>query len=1002
MGNLRAIHRSSGQAITRFRTHKTGALLACLAYARDRPHSREALIDLLWPDVRIETGRHNLSNALTALRRQLEPTGISVGSVLAANRASVQLRAAAVTTDVAAFESSLQTAARAEHRETKKRWLIQSLDEYGGALLPDYYESWILPEQRRLQEMFFAASRQLIELLRQAGERDEAIERARRVVAFDPADEEHNRLLMELLAEAGQLAAALRQYREFARALEAQDEPPPAPAMQKFVQELLLRRETEKPPSAPAPSRASGFLPARLTRFFGRRSEQTGLRERLSAPENRLLTLIGPGGIGKTRLALEVADSLKPVFGAVWFIPLADVTGAENLSSIALAWMDAPPSPKSDLQRLIEILSRQRSLLILDNFEHLIEGGAEWAQTLLEHIPTLTCLITSRQRLQLSGEALFHVAPFPSASGATAPESLLQNEGVRLFVDRAQAVCPDFAVTPQNAPRIAELCDRLEGIPLALELAAARAQTLTPQQMLEQMKRRFTFLVSRHRDRAARHQTLHETLAWSYRLLTPQAQAFFARLSVFCGGWTREAAEEICGEPDALGLLAQLSECSLLTTEESGAEIRFRMLETVREFAQEQIDASSQTLLNSRHSAYFLGLAQQAEPELKGQAQSEWLARLEREHDNFCAALLQCEQNGSEEEQRRGLEIAALLWRFWYVRGHLSEGRKWFRLLLPPLPMRTADALTAKALNGAGCLAWGQNDLLEARRLLEASLAMQRELGDAVRTASALNNLGLVARAQGDVDAAIRCHEDALGLQRERADWKEVALSLNNLAAAHAERGDDAAAYTLYKESVTLWRTLDDRWGLALALSNLGAVLQRLRRHTEARAVLTEGLAIRRQLDDRSGLAMSLLCLGLIACEGGDFPAASAYYEEALRLHRRIGNPRYLVQSLHAAGDLSLKQNDLPGAAAHYAEALEIYRQMHVTDGLGVECLKRAVTLAEAQGDAGAAECFRVAAEHLEAAQRKANAEADDSIRWRQALDAAIAFFTEFRNRRTS
>ena len=1028
MGLLCATHLKSEQTLTRFRTHKTGALLAYLACFPDRPHPREVLIDLLWPEVGIETGRHNLSNALTALRRQLEPSGVAAGTVLTADRFTVTLHSNAAVTDVAVFEQALHDAALSSDAQEKRELLLRGMAAYGGTLLPGYYENWIMPEQQRLQAKFLTATRECIALLRQSGEPEQAIALARRAVGFDALDEAANRLLLELLHEAGQSAAVLRHYRAYIRTLEQETGSAPPPATQQFVQNLLLQK-VPVPVSFPA----AGSLPARLTRFFGRETEQARIAGMLTQPECRLLTLTGPGGVGKTRLALETADKIRAQFGgAVWFVPLAEVNAAENLTPVALAWMNAPPSPQHDTERLAALLSRQRSLLILDNFEHLVSGGALWVQSLLERVPTLACLITSRQRLQLSGETIFHVAPLPSSGGATTPETVLQNESVRLFVDRAQAVRPDFAVTTANAPAIAELCDRLEGLPLALELAAARAQTFTPEQMLAQMKQRFAFLVSSHRDRAGRHRTLHDTLEWSYRLLTPALQMFFARLSVFCGGWTWQAAETVCSggggrgsgightgneeqaaiqnpqspiqnvpPPDtrtptpSLDLLAQLCECSLLITEESGAEIRFRMLETVREFAQEQVDASSEPLLNRRHTACFLALAQEAEPKLKGQEQSDWLARLEREHDNFCAALLQCERSAAEEERRTGLEIAAALWRFWYVRGHLSEGRKWFRLLLPTLPVPAADALTAKALNGAGCLAWGQHDLPEARRLLEASLAMQRELGDAIRTASALNNLGLVARAQGDSDAAIRYHEDALGIQREREDWKEVALSLNNLAAAHAERGDDAAAHALYTESTALWRTLDDRWGLALSLSNLGAVLQRLRRHTEARFVLEEGLAIRRQLDDRSGIAMSLLGLGMIACEADDFAAASAYYAEALRLHRKMGNPRYLVQSLHAAGDLSLKQNELTNAAAHYAEALEIYRQMNMTDTLGVECLAKAALLAEAQGDAGAAECFAVAAAYFQAEPQRATAEADDSIRWRQALDAASAFCRE-------
>lgn len=992
---LRAVRLPSGHVHTRFRTHKTGALLAYLAYHADKKHPREALIDLLWPDASIETGRHNLSNALTALRRQLEPSDIPAGTVFSADRFAIELHSAAVTSDVATFLRSLELATQAAEPETRKRWLAHSLDAYTGMLLPGYYEDWILPEQQVLQEKFVFAARQLTELLRQSCDLDAAIEVARRLIRCDGLTEENLRLLLELLVEAGHPAAALRQYRSYVRLTREQGGEEPSAEIHNFVKRLFLQGSTETGSLRETEGRAPGYVPARLTRFFGRLAEQNRLRELLSSPDTRLLTLIGPGGIGKTRLALELAGILQPEFDrAIWFVPLSDVTAAENLLSVVLAWMKAPSSSQSELQRLVDTLGERRSLLVLDNFEHLIEGGAGLVQALLERVPTLTCLITSRQRLQLSGENLFPVAPLPCSGVAATPEALAQNESARLFVDRAQAVRPEFSLTPQNAPAIAELCDRLEGIPLALELAAARADTLTPQQMLEQMKQRFTFLVSRHLDREPRHRALRETLIWSFRLQPAQAQTFFARLSVFCGGWTWEAAAEICEEPDALNLLAQLSESSLITTEEAGAEIRFRMLDTMKEFAREQISDDDYSALSRRHIRFFRRIAQQAEVELKGAQQSLWLDRLEREHDNFCTALLQCAAAEAVEVRTDGLHIAASLWRFWYVRGHLREGRKWFRRLLPSPPSREPDALQAKALNAAGCLAWAQHDLTEARALLTASLAMQRELGDVLRTASALNNLGLVARAQGDLNAAIAFHEQALALQRQQNHMAEVALSLNNLAAAHAERGEDTVAHALYTEGLGLWRSLDDTWGLALTLANLGSVTLRMKRYHEAFALFEEGLAINRTLGDVTGTANSLTSLGMVNCETGDYSAATAYLEEALTLHQKLGNPRYLVHTLHTMGDIALRRNALTEAAVHYARAAQTVRQMKQTDPLGLDCLVRAADLEVARGDAPSAARLRALVESFTETLRDPSASANSLVpQWERALDEAAAVF---------
>jgi predicted ATPase len=397
-------------------------------------------------------------------------------------------------------------------------------------------------------------------------------------------------------------------------------------------------------------------LPVQFTRFFGREDELTRLEEILLEEKPHLLTLTGPGGSGKTRLALEAARQLiEPFGGAVWFVPLQDLTDPGLLPGAIAASLRLPRLPQVEpLEQVVEVLSRQPSLLVLDNFEHLLGSGLmvndsmvygstinhqpsaiSLVRTLLERVPSLTLLITSRQVLNLTGEREFYVSPLPTPGGEDTPEWLLRCPSVQLFVDRAQKVRPDFQVTPANAPAVSELCYRLEGIPLALELAAARVQVLTPVQMLAQLEHRFDFLVSRKRDEARRHQTLRAAMDWSYQLLSPELQRFFARLSVFRGGWTLEAAAAVASDEwqvtsdespitshqspvisNALDTLAQLQECSLVQAEEAGAEMRFRMLETLREYAGEQLASEEQAALRERHADYFLHWVEEAEPKL--------------------------------------------------------------------------------------------------------------------------------------------------------------------------------------------------------------------------------------------------------------------------------------------------------------------------------------------------------------------------------------------------
>ena len=450
------------------------------------------------------------------------------------------------------------------------------------------------------------------------------------------------------------------------------------------------------PPSAEAALTAK--IPLQFTRFIGREQELDRLEEMLDPARGhaRLVTLTGPGGTGKTRLAVEAAGRLiEPFNGAVWFVPLSEIADPRVFMDSIAAAMALPHAANSGpLDRVREALAKQPSLLVLDNLEQLVmDGGAakgadavEEVKALLETLPDLSILSTSRAILGLPGEQEFVVPPLRTPGGNESPQGLGMYESVTLFVDRAQAVKPDFRVTNQNAAAVAELCDRLEGLPLAIELAAARAQVLTPVQMLAQLSRRFEFLVSRKRGVAERQRTLRAAVDWSYRLLAPDLQRFFARLSVFRGGWSVEAAEEVCDEPLALDFLAQLRECSLVLTEEVGGEIRFRLLEMLREYAAERLTAGEEELAARRHRSYYLDLAIRSEPKLTGPDPAEWLNRLEANVDNFRAALalrsvssrdgraLQSETDDPAIATRMSLAVS--LSRFWSIRGHSREGRR--------------------------------------------------------------------------------------------------------------------------------------------------------------------------------------------------------------------------------------------------------------------------------------------------------------------------------------
>lgn len=497
----------------------------------------------------------------------------------------------------------------------------------------------------------------------------------------------------------------------------------------------------EVPPPNATPAYTSN-LPLQLTRFFGREDELAWLEENLLNEETHIVTLTGPGGSGKTRLAVEAARHLlEPLREAVWFVALQDLADPRNIPGrIVDALRLQRCAIEEPLDQAVEALSQQPSLLVLDNFEHLVEEGAPLVRTLVEKIPTLTCLVTSRQPLGLTGEHEFLVAPLPVPRGEESPESVAQFASVELFVDRAQAVKPDFQVSKRNARAISEICDRLDGVPLALELAAARVQTLTPKQMLDQLEHRLDFLISRKRDVVDRHRTLRASVEWSYRLLSSELQRFFARLSVFRGGWTVEAAQSICEEAQAADHLAVLRASSIVMAEEPPGEtetIRFRMLETLREFATEQLSAEDAAALRRRHAEWYLEFISDVAPKLAEPDQEKSLALVDTEHDNLRAALDWCKSPNGEVDV--GLKLIKKMTPFWDIRSHYSEARMYCLELLamqkPPKP----SVARADTLNVSGVFAFFQGDFPEARAFYEEALSIQRTLDDKPRIAATLH-----------------------------------------------------------------------------------------------------------------------------------------------------------------------------------------------------------------------------------------------------------------------
>ncbi|HZT41337.1 MAG TPA: tetratricopeptide repeat protein [Chthonomonadaceae bacterium] len=967
LGRLSA--QQAGRVITRFQTQKTASLFAYLAYFQSRHHPREELIDRFWPEAAPEAGRTSLRTALASLRRQLEPPGVPAGSVLIAERAHIRLNPEAVRIDVDQFQQALQAASRRAPEEQIEP-LIAAVDLYTGELLPGFYDDWALSERERLADAYLGALRLLTRLLAQAKEFQRALEYARRAVSADPLREESHRNVMRLYAALGRPAAALQQYEEMERLLDEKLGMAPSAATRDLVKELQASvphapregRRTlpeEKPaglesfPSVSAPIPRvpeTPRLPLQFTRFFGREEESARLLSLLQPgdPTGRLLTLTGPGGAGKTRLAIEIAGKLQERFGsAIWFVPLADLADARRITGAILDALPLTAVPDTDpLEQIIAFLQAQPSLLILDNFEQLAETGARIVKELLARTPTLTCLVTSRQRLNLAGEREITLAPLPTPSAAGSPEQLVQWPSVALFVDRAQAHRQDFQVTRGNAAAVAALCQRLEGLPLAIELAAAWAQTLTPAQMLERLSRRFEILVSRRKDMEDRHRTLRAAIEWSYQMLSPPLQTLFARLSLFRGGWTAEAADAIFDLPLSIddwksgaGLIEnhpstiendmlQLRERSLIVAEDTDGVMRFRMLESLRQFADEMLTEENREQTARRHAAYFLTLAVEAGSDGGGRREAAQLERLEAERDNLRAALEWCQATPDSIEM--GLQAAIALQRLWLTRGPAGEGRECLAGLLARVDESLPGSLHAQALGAASSLAEMQGDLATSRAFCEQSLALYRALGDTQGIAVQLNNLAIVADQQGDYTQAHSLCEEALAQLSRTTDKAAVAQTFANLGVIARHQGDYDRARAYYTESLAVYREIEDYRRVATVLHNLGVLAGDRGEDAQARRYLEESVAIKRELGNKRGIAYSLGPLAGLAFKQEDYALACALYTESLRAFREVQDQNGILHCLEGLVETFLRI-DQPERAVRLLSVLEAQRALSET-----------------------------------------------------------------------
>jgi predicted ATPase/DNA-binding SARP family transcriptional activator len=871
-------------------TSAKAQVLICYLAISGRPHSREELSGLLWSELPEAAARANLRTMLPKLRKAL-------GTHLKVSRDTVAL--SGYRLDVELFLSKLS------HLEGEPdiTQLQEAVKLYRGDLLEGVqiegaplFDEWLAGQRERFKQLAVGALHALATHHIARQEYTAATDMLSRLLGLEPWREDGHRQLMTMLAVSGQRDAALQQYQRCCQVLDESLGIEPSAETRELYDRILAGQLAA---CAPAPQSS---LPRPLTPVLGRGTELGQLAELLIASDSRLITLHGPGGVGKTRLALAAAaEHLNSFEDGVHFINLAVITNSERV----VAAISEVLGVDEGIKTLQAYLHDKHLLLVLDNFEQVI-AAAPLVSELLTRCPKIRVLVTSRRVLDVRGERRFAVSPLavPNLAQFPVTQDLMRYPAVALFCERAQQAKPGFGLTESNAPTIATICVRLDGLPLALELAAARIRALSPQQILERLSDRMKLLSGGSRDLEPRQRTLHNAIAWSYDLLGQEARCLFEQLGVFVGGITLEAAGAVCGNTDTLDILegiTALLDASLL----HASEDRFEMLESIREFALTTLtERGGLALARQRHTGYYLALVEHAR--LTGKEQAVWIERLTVEQDNLRAALRWTLQEGAVNP---GLRLAGGLWRYWHMRGHLSEGRMWTEALLG-LPGESVSAARADTLNGAGVFAWMQADYECARARLLECLTIRQTLGDTVGIAVTLNNLGVVAYLQEAYAEAQQLYEETLALYREQSDPLRMASTLGNLGIVLYMQDDLERARAINEEVLTCFRSLEDDWSIATTLNNLARVLKRQGDTAQAAALINEGLVLGRQV----GAARTLVDLvekaaGLLV---NQMPEVAARLWGAAEAYReRLGAPMEVTSKRGYREDLQRAEKRL-------------------------------------------------------------------------------------------
>ncbi len=937
------------------------SLLAYLILFAGTPHRRERLAGLLWPDASEANARSNLRHAVWRLRRALG-AGERLGQAyIEADNFTVTFNP---DTDYWLDTAALERVAPAGEIAA----LVEAVSVYRGELLPGFYFEWVQLERDRLHTVYERQMQALLDRLVEASQWAEVLTWAEQWIALGQAPERAYRALMLAHNGLGDQAGVAQVFQRCREALlrdlavEPSDQTralyerlcrpgaPPRPAdlaqsAPRAAAASLTPVLAENPPASPR--RAIVNLPTPVTKFVGREREMAEVKARLHNPGCRLLTLTGPGGIGKSRLALQAALNLAGELAAhgnssagaafsdgVFFVPLAGVSSSEFLvSAIAEALRFSFYGGDDVRVQLLAHLRDQNVLLVLDNFEHLLDGASLLADV-LSGAPGVKFLVTSQERINLHGEWLLEVDGMTFPVGAVAAGMVPTDyAAVQLFVECARRVESGFSLTPETLPAVLRICQAVAGMPLGLELAAAWVRSISPAEVARELERSLSILTSTLRDVPERHRSLEAVFAHSWQRLSDRERTIYRRLSLFGGGFEREAAQEVAGA--SLADLSALVDKSLLRRSADG---RYGMHGLLRKYAQAKLkEAGEVAPIRDAHLAYFHTLTLRADPGLRGDSQLEWLTRLETEYDNLRMAMKWAMESESVET---GQEMAGALARFWYLRGYWQEGRDWLAHFLSGGPSgddlagasSAAKAARAKALMGAG---WLADETGAEGPLYEESLKLARATGDRWGEALSLRGVGVRRFNDGDSAQARAFLEESRGLFTALGDSWGDGLVCFNLGWVTFEEDDPDGARELWSAALQSFRQSGDRWGAAVTLGALSYMARLRDEYVQAGSLSEEGLLLFRELGDKAGIAVSLVRLAQLAFRRGSYPQAIDLIDESLALVQDLGDKRNLVNGQTLLGLVYGYQGQYAQAHALLDESEALGRDLWGPDTLG-------------------------------------------------------------------